>query len=187
MKKWMIFAAIVAVFSMVMFSACPAEEEEAEENGAVDGVVEVDVSTDETRALVKWPGADGYEYGVYFQVYNGLVPITTVVYLGLGQNAWEYTDINPTGADPVKFTRNETRGNWSMLITPDAGTPAGAVPLVGFSTATTGIKSLAIAISPKEPTFRIGVAPANPGGFPIEPELTIKWSEFKTLKDSTLP
>ena len=157
MKKWLIIAAVVAMFAMV-FPACGKDE------GGVGTASDVTVTFDDddapTQVLITWTATEGYEYRVYYQVIDKLTTIVTTTYISLGQNLYTY-EWDDDGGDWVQ-SLNEEQTQWSLKI-PDAT----------FTT----IKTAALTADADNGYVRFGVAPANPGGYPIPEKITIAWTE----------
>jgi hypothetical protein len=171
MKKWLIFAVIAAMF-LVMFPACGGDDESGP---SVDSVVATPNDLDDpTEVLITWTGGFGYEYGVYFQIINSLTSITSTTYLGLGQNLYSYELNDSDTYDKVLNTENQDQ--WAYLLNDasigDLTLYDGTAVIDDFSdlvTFATGQNT--------EGVVRFGIAPANPGGFPLPDQITIKWDE----------
>jgi len=157
MKKWFILALVAAVF-MVTFPACGGDDGGVGSASNVKALV--DDESDPGAILITWNASDGYEYRVYYQVLNDLSP-AAIVDIGLGQNVFEY-DI--TAEDPTIGAKNSSKSKWQYLVETTG------------STTFTAIKTAATTAN-EEGLVRFGVGPANPGGFPLENEITIVWDK----------
>jgi len=208
MKKWLIIAAVVAMFAMV-FTACGKDEDsggaasQPELTLVYDNAV--NTPTDATAALqaliVTWTGADGYDYDVYFEQRNAAGVITS-----LNNTA------NPKGIKgQTLFALKAKTGDsgpvspWWALDNPDAaeknlwsialGTVTvgsskhyhGSDPTDVDSDLDTIFGTIAGEVvkgvgankaTPRTTYYRIGVAAANPGGYPIAEKRTVVYSEW---------
>ena len=182
MKKWLILAAVVAMFAMV-FPACGKDEGGV--SVATDVIVLADndadpTAADPTKITITWNGGNGYEYGVYYQVLDKLAP-AAIIDMGLGQNVYSYSDEAVEDVDDpsnIIGALNEDKANWSYVVevTQTAPTLSQLTTAVGDATGN------------EDGLIRFGVAPANPGGFPIEGEIKIVWQEgFVALTPTAAP
>jgi len=166
----------------------------------------VNTPTDATTTLqaliVTWTGADGYDYDVYFEQRNAAGVITSLD----GQAVATSSGIKGQTLFALKVktgTDNKPAAPWWELDNPDAaeknlwsialgtGTPAhyygnsdgstidGYVTGVFGNIATEVVKGVGAAkATPRTTYYRIGVAAANPGGYPIAEKRTVVYSEW---------
>ena len=148
MKKWLIIAAVVAMFAMV-FPACGKDE------GGDPSASEVNAKVYTSGILITWTAPDGYDFALYFQEKADLTKISGGTDISPGQNLYAYKE-NDDG-DDVEEVLNDSKDQWAVFINSD------------WTTAHAAFKTL---VDGK--IGRFGVGAANPGGFPLE-SVKIQW------------
>ena len=169
MKKWLILAAVVAMFAMV-FPAC-GNKDDGGDPVATD--IEVTLLNDDT-ILVKWVGVAGYDFFVYAQKNDGAVDLSKSV---KGQTI-ELNEVtvaeggnrNNKASNSAKTTLNPVDGGektqWSIILD------------------NTALGSSGLNLSDGQ-GYRFGVGAGNPGGYALQKSIII-W-DFETVSDDDGP
>jgi len=207
MKKILIIAAVVAMFAMV-FTACGKDEDsggaasQPELTLVYDNAVNTPTAT--TSALnaliVTWTGAGGYDYEVYFEQRDpdGIIkPIsddTAVKIKGQTLYAlkaktgdsgpvspwWELDNIDAAEKDLWSIALSSVSNGHYYYDVRSGTTPTNTALNTLFSTIAGEVK-MAVGTNsstPRQVYYRVGVAAANPGGYPIAEKRTVVYSEW---------
>jgi hypothetical protein len=196
MKKWLIFAVIAALFAVVMFPACG--DKGGGDNGSAASNVQVykvtdslpaDLTTAAVTALnVVWDGAEGYEYSVYFEKLTPEGKIETVSSSILrGQTLYGFkakkTSAGAYDNPGWEATQDGTEKNrWAILLTTGTDGYSGTLNDNGDDHGGTAAGTLWTTLSAITGEFRVVVVGAYPGGFPIDEQKVIVYSNWVSVE-----
>jgi hypothetical protein len=150
MKKWLIFAAVAAMFAVVMFPACETGGDDA---GIADSV-NVEALFDEvagqngysaTASLIgyniTWEGVPGYDYYAYFEVMDARGDIQRATTQVKGQTVYKFgKKTSGSTLDAPFIMREEADGkeSWSILACAATFGPDAVGPYTAATTSSAG-------------------------------------------------
>jgi len=200
MKKWFIFALIAAVF-MVTFTACNKDEEGDDGQGRASPP-RADLYESTSGALgsiiVNWNGSPGYDYYVFFEKrdLNGI--ITPMALAGVkGQTVFQFEEdstapywkLTTAGTSPTKWAIAIGSGGAASGTDIYIGNPKDSFETNGGADTTSVLVDVAALFEEiakeykvykdgdlRTVWYRVGVAAANPGGFPMRTQRTLVYS-----------